>query len=146
MQTPPTYDDVNLILKLYELRREEKLREARAFMGKYKASTPEEHLKLCSPGSPEDANFRMTVSYWDMAASFVTSGVLNQELFLQSGQELLYVWEKVRDIVPAYRQLSKNPMMWEHIERVANAAIERMNKANPEAYPEFSKRVRGAAA
>lgn len=143
MNPAPTYDDVNLILKLYELRREEKLREARAFMGKYKASTPEEHLKLCPPGSPEDANFRMTVSYWDMAASFVTSGVLHQDLFLQSGQELLFVWEKIRDILPAYRQLSKNPLMWEHIEKVAKAAIERLNKANPEAYAEFSKRVRG---
>jgi hypothetical protein len=146
MQSTPTYDDVTLILKLYELRREEKLRLAREWMGKYKASTPDEHLKRCPPGSPDDANFRMVVSYWEMAASFVTSGVLNQELFLQSGQELLYVWEKVRDILPAYRQLSKNPAMWENLEKVAKTAIERMNRANPEAYPEFSKRVRGAAA
>ena len=143
MNPAPTYDDVNLILKLYELRREDKLREARAFMGKYKAATPEEHLKLCPPGSPEDAQFRMTVSYWEMAASFVTAGVLQQDLFLQSGQELLFVWEKIRDIVPAYRQLSKNPLMWAHLEKVAQAAIERLNKANPEAYAEFSKRVRG---
>jgi hypothetical protein len=143
MNPAPTYDDVNLILKLYELRREDKLREARAFMGKYRAGTPEEHLKLCPPGSPEDAQFRMTLSYWDMAASFVTSGVLHQDLFLQSSQELLFVWEKVRDFVPAYRQLSKNPLMWAHLEKVAQASIERMNKANPEAYAEFSKRVRG---
>jgi hypothetical protein len=143
MPTTPTYDDVNLILKLYELRREEKLREARAAMGKYKASSYDEHVKLCPPGSPEDANFRMTVSYWDMAASFVTSGVLNQELFLRSGRELLVIWEKIRDIVPGYREFSKNPQLWEDLEKVAHAAIERMNKANPEAYAVFSKRVRG---
>jgi hypothetical protein len=79
-------------------------------------------------------------------ASFVTGGVLNQLLFLQSGMELLFVWEKVRDIVPAWRQMLHNPRMLGHMEKVAQIAIEHMNQGNPEAYATWSTRIRGMAA
>ena len=107
METPATYEDVNLILKLYDMRREEKLREARKWFGKFHASTMAEREAMCPPGSEADAFFRMVVTYWEMAASFITSGVLHQELFLQSGNELLFVWEKVRDFVPEWRTAAK---------------------------------------
>jgi uncharacterized membrane protein YgcG len=74
MPVQPTYDDVNLILKLYELRREERMRKARAWFAKYKASSIDEHLKHYPPGSEEDASFRMVTTYWEMVASFVTAG------------------------------------------------------------------------
>ena len=121
------------------------MRKARAWFGKsYKARTLEEHWKLCPPGSDEDASFRMITSYWEMAASFVTSGVLNEELFLQSGRELLFVWERIRDIVPAAREAHKNPNAHRHMETVANAFIAADNKTAPGAYEAFSARVRGA--
>ena len=73
-----TYDDVNLMIKLYELRREERMREARTwFATSFKAKTLEEFQALCPPGSDENASFRMLVTYWDMVGSFLTSGVLN---------------------------------------------------------------------
>ena len=146
MTVQPTYDDVNLIVKLYELRREERMRKARAWIGKYKASSLDEHLKACPPGSEEDASFRMVTTYWEMVASFVTAGVLNQELLLESGGESLFVWEKVRDMVPGWRAAMKNPTILANLEKLAHAAIERMNRANPEAYALFSARIRGMAA
>jgi hypothetical protein len=146
MPVQPTYDDVNLILKLYELRREERMRKARAWFAKYKASSIDEHLKHYPPGSEEDASFRMVTTYWEMVASFVTAGVLNQELFLESGGELLFVWEKIREMAPSWRSTSKNPTMMANLEKVAQAAIERMNRANPEAYALFSARIKGMAA
>jgi hypothetical protein len=145
MAQQSTYDDANLILRLYEIRREERMRKARAWFGKsYKARSMEEHLKLCPPGSDEDASFRMITSYWEMAASFVTSGVLNEDLFLQSGRELLFVWERIKDIVPAARQAYKSPNVHRHMETVANAFIASDNKHAPGAYEAFSARVRGA--
>jgi hypothetical protein len=94
MDTQATYDDVKLIMRLYEMRRDEKLREARQWFAKFNARTWAEKVELCPPGSEPDAYFRMVTTYWEMVASFITSGVLHQELFLQSGQELLFVWER----------------------------------------------------
>ena len=144
MEPHSTYDDVNLILRLYELRREEKLRQARDwFIKSFKAGTMEEFNALCPPGSETNAYWRMVTSYWEMAASFITGGVLNQELFFQSGGELLFVWERVRDLVPSIRQMFKNPHMMGNLETVAKAHIAYMNSRSPEAYPAFSAFVRG---
>ena len=87
----PTHHDVDVILKLYELRREDRMRKARGWLFGYKASNAAEHQAACPPGSEENASFRMVTSYWDMAASFVTSGAVNKELFLQSAGEMLFV-------------------------------------------------------
>jgi len=144
MEAQATYDDVNLVLRLFELRREQKLRAAREWFGKsFKASSLDELAALCPLGSEENAYFRMVMSYWEMAASFITSGVLNQELFFQSGGELLFVWERVRDLVAPTRELYKNPAIYKNFETVANAFIQWMNKNAPEAYQTFSARVRG---
>ena len=143
MDNQATYDDVNLILKLYELRREDRLRDARKFLGGLKVKTLAELQAACPPGSEQDASFRMATSYWEMAASFITSGVLNQELFAESGGELLFVWTKIQDIVPELRKAFSNPKYLSNLETVGNAMIERMNKANPNAYAAFQTRVRG---
>ena len=105
-----TYDDVNLILRLYEQRREDRLREARRwFPGSFKVKTFEEFQALCPPGSEPNASYRMVTTYWEMVASFLTSGVMNAELFYQSGRELLLAWERVRDILPRIREVNRQP-------------------------------------
>ena len=96
----PTYDDVNLILKLYEIRREPRLRDARNLDRKAFAGTLAELQAQNPRGSDGDASFRMATTYWDMVASFITSGVLNQDLFLESGNELLFTWTKVSHLIP----------------------------------------------
>ncbi len=146
MATQATYDDANLILRLYELRREDKLRAAREwFTQNFSAATPEEAMALIPMGSQQNAYFRMVVSYWEMAASFVTSGVLNQELFLESAGELMFVWERVRELVPAFRAMFKNPEAWKNLETVGNAAIERMKKQSAEGYAQFQQMNRAMA-
>lgn len=139
-----TYDDANLILRLYDLRREAKMRQAREWFGKsFHARTAEEFAALCPAGSDANAYYRMVVSYWDMACSFVTSGVLNEDLFYQSGRELLFVWERVRELVPGARETYKNPGFAKNLETVARSFIERMNRESPGSYDVFSKMVRG---
>jgi len=86
MSQRATYDDANLVLRLYELRRDEKLRAARDwFSTEFKAKNMEEARALMPPGSQSNAYFRMVTSYWDMVASFITSGVLHEELFFRIG-------------------------------------------------------------
>ena len=142
MVMKPTYDDVNLILRLYEERREDKMRAAREwFAQNFKFHTMEDFNRGCPPGSSMNAYARMIMSYWEMAASFVASGLLNQELFFQSGGELLFVWVRVRDLIPHMREANKNPASYQNLEKVANAFIEWMNGRSPEAFAAFAARI-----
>jgi hypothetical protein len=139
-----TYDDVNLILRLYDMRREDRMREARKwFMGAFKVKSFEEFQALCPAGSDPNASYRMVTTYWEMVASFLTSGVLNAELFYQSGRELLVVWERVRDLLPLLREQYKHPQEYRNLEAAAKTYIEWWTKQAPGAYEAFTRRVRG---
>jgi hypothetical protein len=145
MPIQATYDDANLILRLYELRREEKLRKGREwFSANFHAASVEDMQRIAAPGTQENAYFRMVVSYWEMVAALVTSGVLNQDLFFQTNGELLFVWERVRELLPAYRATTKNPNSWRNLETVGNAFVKWMEANGPEAYSTFQAVVRGA--
>jgi hypothetical protein len=147
MPSQATYDDANLILRLYELRREEKLRQARDwFAQKFVApEKPEDVMKILPPGSQENAYFRMVIGYWEMACSFVTAGVLNQELFFQSSGEMLFVWERIRSLVPGWRAFSKNPDAFRNTQIVGDAYIKWMEAKGPEVYPAMQEMVKRAA-
>lgn len=144
MTTRPTYDDANLILRLYDMRREDRLRKARTwFTSQFKARTWDELQKLAPGGSDENASYRMVVTYWDMVASFITSGVLSRDLFFQSGREMLLVWERMRDLLPEVRRQYKDPHLWEHLETVGNEFAGYFKSRNGEAYDAFLKRING---
>jgi hypothetical protein len=144
MATQATYDDANLILRLYELRREEKLRAARDWFASnfVPPEKPEDLMKALPPGTKENAYFRMVIGYWEMACSFVASGVLNQELFFQSSGELLFVWERVRSIVPGWRAMTKNPDSFKSMQVVGDAYIKWFEAKGPETYPAFQAMVK----
>jgi hypothetical protein len=138
----PTYDDVNLVLRLYELRREEKLREARRwFLESFKVRTLAEFQVLCPRGSEANELYRMVTTHWEMVASFLTSGVLNQDLFFESGRELLLVWVRVRSVLPAIREAYGNAAELRNVETAATAFIEWWNAQAPGAFEAFAKRV-----
>jgi hypothetical protein len=139
-----TFEDVHMILQLYEMRREDRLREARRwFAASFKVKSYDDFIALCPPGSELNASYRMVTTYWEMVASFLTSGALNPELFYQSGRELLFTWERVRDIVPAIRETYKHSRELKNLEEAAAAYISWWNTVAPGAYDAFTKRVRG---
>ncbi|HLK62519.1 MAG TPA: hypothetical protein VKU19_03710 [Bryobacteraceae bacterium] len=147
MPTQATYDDANLILRLYELRRDEKLRQARDWYSqKFHPKSLADVMQMAPPGSQENAYMRMVASYWETAASFVTSGVLNQELFFQSSGEMLAVYEKMRLLIPEFRAMAKNPSAFKNLETVGNAYIKWMESQGPEAYSGFQAMLSGMAA
>ena len=143
MTQKPTYDDANLILRLYEMRREDRMRKARAwFTANCKVKSYEELIKLAPGGSDENASLRMVTSYWDLVSSFMTSGVLNKELFFQSGRELLLVWERVRDYLPSMREAYQDPSFLKHLETMGNEFAEFFKKQDQAAYEAFLKRIK----
>ena len=144
MKTRPTYDDANLILRLYEMRREERMRRARAwFTANFKVKTWDDLQKLAPGGSDENAYYRMVVTYWDMVASFIAGGILHQELFFQSGREMLLVWERMRDVLPDIRQKYQDPHLWSHLEIVGDQYAAYFQGRSRQGYEAFLKRING---
>jgi hypothetical protein len=144
MRACATYDDVSLVLRLYEIRREGRMRDARRwFVKECHVKSLDELDALCPPGSTENESYRMVTSYWDMAASFITGGVLQPDIFFESNREALLVWERIRDIIPAIRERFEDPKYLGNLESVAGLYVEWLGKRGPNAYAAFSKRIRG---
>ena len=138
----PTHEDAQLILHLYELRREPRIREARDwFFRHFHVGTMEEFQALCPPGSQANASYRMLTTYWEMAASFVVHGTLDRELFFENDQELLFLWERVRELLPRLREAYRNPMSLKNVEQVAGWFIEWWEARAPGAHAAFAARI-----
>jgi hypothetical protein len=121
------------------MRREEKLRAARTwFVTNFKPKNMEEMAKLAGPGSDGNANFRQAISYWEMVASFVTAGVLNEELLFQNTRELLLFWLRIKPVVKEVREVQKDPSAWKNLETVAESYAKYMG---PEAFEAFAARM-----
>jgi hypothetical protein len=139
-----TYDDANLLLRLYDLRREEKLREARAwFVANFKPKSMADIDQLCPPGSENNARMRQVASYWDMAASLVTAGVLNPDLFFASNREMLVVAVRFRPVLAAIRAAFKDPSFLRNLETVAQQFSDHLDKIGPGTLEAFVARVGG---
>jgi hypothetical protein len=142
MDRTPTHEDAKLILHLYELRREPRMREARDWFARdFRPRSLEEFQTLCPQGSAANASYRMITTYWEMAASFVAHGALHPELFYESNQELLFLWERVRELLPRLREMFKNPMSLSNVERVAGPFIEWWESRAPGAHAAFAARI-----
>lgn len=111
------YEDATLILKLYELRREEVMRKARAwFIGEFHPASVED-ISAAAMGE-HSAYFRMVTSYWEMAASFVTNGAIDEQMFNDAGGEHMAVYSKIEPFIKEVRELSKMPNYMQHLEKV----------------------------
>jgi hypothetical protein len=142
---PDNYD-AELLLRLYDLRREAKLRQGREWLiREFKAKSFDEYLAQAPPGSEENALMRMTVSYWEMAASLVNHGLINEDLFFENTAEFWIVWEKVRNLAPTLREKNKNPMSWKNLETLAEKYEQWMAKRAPEALESLRQRLAGGA-
>jgi len=130
-----TYQDAELIMKLYDMRREERLRAARAwFMANVNVKSAAEMMEKFPPGSDHNAYFRMVIGYWDMAASFVARGVVHEELFFENSTEMLAVWVRSRGFIEDFRKMRNNPLFFLNLEKAAMKQIEWMNRNAPGAY------------
>jgi hypothetical protein len=107
----PNHDDAQLLLKLYEVRREPELRRARQwFLTDFKAASWMEIKLRYLTHSDEDRFFRMTTSYWEMVGTLVNRGVLHPDLFFDHTGEDIVTWERCKpwiaearaDIRPTY--------------------------------------------
>lgn len=101
--------DAEIVLKLYQLRTEPVMREARAWMtGEFWPNTADDFFKVISnPADPHNAFFRQVITYWEMAAAMVLHGAVSAELFVDSNAEGFFLLAKFSHILDEIRQ--KNP-------------------------------------
>ncbi len=93
MHETPHFDDVNLGLRLYELRRESEMRKARSMIGSHVwGKSTEEVLKVFDYDHEENAHLRQVTSYWEMCASFVIRGVFHPAVYLDTCSEAIFTY------------------------------------------------------
>lgn len=111
--------DVTNILKLYELRREEKMRRARSwFLSEFAPESAAEIINLFLAGEAASANYRMVTSFWEMAASFVINGGLDEKMFLNAGDEIIFVYAQVEPFLEEIRTTIREPEFLSNLEQV----------------------------
>jgi hypothetical protein len=116
----PTQADAELVLKLYDLRREPELRRARQFVvSEFWPQSADEYLAILSEfGTQRNAWYRQATSYWEMAASLVVRGVVNREIFVDWSSEMWMIYGKALPYLKEVRERSGMPKMYGHMETV----------------------------
>ena len=118
---PSAFESAMLNLRLFELRREPVLREAREwFVRDFNPDTLEELVTLL--GGERNASFRMVLGYWDMAASLVTSGAIDRDAFLAAHSEIFGMFSKIHPLLAQLRDATNEPAFCKHLEAVVLAA------------------------
>jgi hypothetical protein len=111
------YESATLLIRLYELRREPTMREARNwFSREFNPSTIDDVMQVLM--GPNSGHFRMVISYWDMAASFVLNGAIDEQMFNDANGEQLGVFAKMEPFLPEYRTRMGNPKYLSSLEQV----------------------------
>jgi hypothetical protein len=139
MPKKPTHADAELILKLYDARREAEIRKARQWWTTtfWPESTDEILKVMRGMGTQENAWLRQVLGYWGMATSFVSHGVLSEDLFFEpsfSG-EMFFIFAKVEPYLKELREKLQNPLLLAAVEKLVHS------KAGRERYKIISRNV-----
>lgn len=109
------YEDADLILKLYDLRREETMRKARDFMASFNPQSMQDIMAVAT--GENNAYMRMVMSYWDMAASLVNNGAIDEQMFNDANGEHFFYYAKFEPFMEELRA-TFGTQMWVHLEQL----------------------------
>jgi hypothetical protein len=146
MDSKPTYEQAQLHLQLYDMRREERLRKARDwFFQNYFPESMEESMRVAAPGTETGAYVMMVFSYWEQACAFLNYGLLHEDLFFETSGEFYGMWQRVKPIISEGRRMFSNQGFLAHVEKAAGrfeAWAEKRSPGSIAAMQEFAKQMR----
>jgi hypothetical protein len=146
MDTKPTYEQGKLQLKMYDLRREARLRQAREwFFKNYFVETMDDFKKVAPMGTEQGAFAMMVLTYWDQACAYLNYGLLHEDLFFETSGEFFGIWERVKPLIVETRKLFLNKDFLGHLEKAAQryeAWSEKRNPGNIAHMRQFMKQMR----
>jgi hypothetical protein len=138
MANKATAHDAQVVMQLYDLRREAEMRKARNwFLVEFWPQSADDVMKVANAfPSQENAWMRQVGGYWDMAAALVLHGAINEELFLQPGicGEMFFLFAKIHPFLKEVRQKMNNPDAFANVEKLATGSklarkrLERVSK------------------
>lgn len=107
-----TAQDAEIILKLYELRRETEMRKAREYISnEFWPESFEGLWKEIGMTGDKYRWFRQVYAYWEMAAALAVSGAVDEDLFLTTQVEMIYTFAKISPFLKNFRETSPDFMM-----------------------------------
>ena len=135
---PATPADAQVILELFELRREAEMRKARNWFGMEFNPTTVDEMMAIVMDMKSDGNryFRMVTSYWEMAATLALHGAVNEELFLDTQGEMFFVMAKLYPFLDGMREKMQAPQAMAKCEALINKS-----DASKQKLQDFIKRV-----
>ena len=110
------HEDADLILKLYDLRRESVMRDARNWMFSFNPTSIQDVMETMV--GEHSGHLRMVISYWDMACAMVNSGAIDEDLFNQTNGEHIFVYMKMEPVIEDVRKMFDNPEFLKNLESV----------------------------
>src|ERR1700753_34383 len=121
MAKKATSQDAQLILQLYDLRREPVMRKARDFMigGFWPADYSEVKALISAFGTEQNAYARQVTGYWEMACAMVIDGAINEDLFFKSNGEPYFLYAKYKPFIEAVRKDFNSPEYMLYVEKMA---------------------------
>src|SRR5215510_4760118 len=128
---PATHHDAEIVIRLYDLRREEVMRKARQFMGeKFWPQSADDIVKLAQAfGTEENAYFRQVSSFWEMATSLVHRGAVDPELFSDWSNEAFFFYGKIQPYMAEVRKAMDSPTMFGNLEKFVTMTPEFREKS-----------------
>ena len=115
MTTP--HESAELILKLYELRRDETMREARNWFARFDPQSAQDVVSAIMD-ERSSTYYRMVASYWDMACSLVANGAIDETIFNDANAEHTFVYSKIEPYVAELRTMFNSPGMLKNLEAI----------------------------
>jgi len=113
------YKDADLILKLYDLRREKTMRDARNWFFTFNPQSPQDFMDVLT--SDKSGWYRMVISYWDMACSLVNNGAIDADMFNDANGEHIFVYAKMEPWIPVLRETMGAPTFLANLEKTVKA-------------------------
>lgn len=108
------HDDADLILKLYDLRREAVMRDARNWLFTFNPTSIQDVTDVLL--GEHSGHYRMVISYWDMAAALVNNGAIDEQLFNETNSEHIFVYAKIQPVLEEIRAMFGNPDFLRNLE------------------------------
>jgi hypothetical protein len=130
MKTKKALEQAELILKLYEIRRETALRTSRDYVGgEFMPKSVDDFVSLVKDGGKPSGHILQVYGYWDMVAAFVVHGALDEALIFDTCQEMYFQFEKIQPYLAGFREQMKLPEFLRSMETVVTGSQERRTRA-----------------
>jgi hypothetical protein len=135
-----TPQEAELVLKIFDLRREAEMRKARNYVGgEFWPQTYDDLVKeVGQMNSDHNRWWRQVISYWEMVAALVRHGAINQDLFFEPGVsgEMFFVYAKFKHLIPEIREKMNSPEFLLNVEKIITGS-----EAARKRLTEFDKRI-----